>query len=287
MKRRRFMGMLGAAGWAGCSSKKEAVETWKGIVMGIEVSIRFRGKENTEKLGQLAENEAKRLEAIFSLWQDDSELARLNQQKKIKPSPDLFACLKLARELYEKSNGAFDPTIETYQSWLQDELIEGRDPDEEARAVKRQLVDFSKVKISPQGVILRPEVLISLNAIAQGYLTDRIYELLEKESVKSALVNFGEYRVVGQEAWPVTIKGKNEAIQLKTALAVSSGSGKRMTATSTENHLMHPASGKSPEARKTYAVIADSAALADGLATIAAVTGEIPASYPAVTLKVC
>jgi thiamine biosynthesis lipoprotein len=120
---------------------------------------------------------------------------------------------------------------------------------------------------------------ISLNAIAQGYATDLVARYLEGK-VNSALVNFGEYRVVGEKAWDVEVVGKT--ISVSNALAVSSGSGERLSATSVANHLIDPRTGESPPPKKVVAVEAPEAWLADGLATVVAIGGEVPDSFKGV-----
>ncbi|MEJ6645943.1 MAG: FAD:protein FMN transferase, partial [Akkermansiaceae bacterium] len=69
---------------------------------------------------------------------------------------------------------------------------------------------------------------------------------------------------------------------VSNALAVSSGSGERLSATSVANHLIDPRTGESPPPKKVVAVEAPEAWLADGLATLVAIGGEVPDSFKGV-----
>lgn len=271
MKRRQFLGVTsGALALGGCSGN-EKKQRWEGIHLGIEVSISYRGDLNLEPALDLA----REVESALTMWEAGSPLTWLNEMGSLKnPSKHVLRCLEKSRELFEASEGLFDPTIRSYLRWLKTEIEEGREPTQSAAEERRRLVDFNQVSFSEKEVSIPKGMSLDLNAIAQGYLTDVVAEAIEAES---ALVNFGEFRVVGDKPWPVQVGKKS--VQLSRALAVSSGSGQRLSATSPANHLINPRSGESPVPDELFAVEADEAWLADGLATILAVGGEIPERY--------
>jgi thiamine biosynthesis lipoprotein len=279
MKRRHALWMLG--GLASCR-KKENEPIWRGVMFGIPVSIRFRGIDDDEvqKLGQEGLEKARKVERATSLWDENSSISQLNRDGEIFQATLLKEIILLAKQLYEETGGVFDPSIYSYYEWLKKEYAKGRTPSPEEAARKRVLVDFSKVEVSQLTTAFQIEGMsISLNAIAQGYATDLVARYLEGK-VNSALVNFGEYRVVGEKAWDVEVVGKT--ISVSNALAVSSGSGERLSATSVANHLIDPRTGESPPPKKVVAVEAPEAWLADGLATVVAIGGEVPDSFKGV-----
>jgi len=272
MKRRRIL-CLAPAALVSCR-KQDEVTVWKGIHMGIEATVSYRGKGDLDP----ALEKVREAEAALTLWNQRSPLSQLNRTGSLaNPPRHLLNCLAKARELVEASGGLFDPTIHSYLEWSRAEYQAGRVPDEAVAKAKRGLVDFGRLKITPDLITLPKGMTLSLNAIAQGYLTDVFAEAFE---CSSALVNFGEYRVIGGASWPVEIAGRTHP--LTRALAVSSGSGERLSATSSANHLIDPTTGKSPPPKKVFAVEADEAWLADGLATLVAIGGEIPDRYAGV-----
>jgi len=270
MNRRRFLGLTSLVGMSSCR-QVSGVTQWKGIAMGIEVSVQYRGDADLKP----ALSAVAQAESALSLWSADSALSQLNATGTLKNPPDaLLACLKKSRELFEATGGLFDPSIHSFLDWARSEYEKNRNPSDEGIARQLKLIDFSRVDFSSTKVTLPPGMSLSLNAIAQGYLTDLF---VDHFSASSALINFGEYRVLGDQSWPVEVKGKTH--DLTRALAVSSGSGSRLSATTAANHLVDPRTGKSPPPENVVAVEADEAWLADGLSTVVAIGGEIPASY--------
>ena len=269
MKRRRLL-CLAPVALLSCR-KKDEVTVWKGIHMGIEVSVSYRGKCDLEPAMQKVRD----AEAELTLWDQASPLSQLNRTGTLaNPPQHLLSCLEKARELFEASEGLFDPSIHSYLEWSKGEYEAGRIPDESEAKFKRKLVDFSRLEIRPDLITLPEGMALSLNAIAQGYLTDVFAETFE---CTSALVNFGEYRVIGKSPWPVKVGRRIH--QLSRALAVSSGGGQRLSATASANHLIDPTTGNSPPPKLIFAVEANEAWLADGLSTLVAIGGDIPSRY--------
>ena len=82
---------------------------------------------------------------------------------------------------------------------------------------------------------------IALNGIAQGYITDRVADLLRKEGLDDVLVDLGEIRGLGRHAdgrpWTVGLKDPLEPARIvdtltleNRALASSAGSPTRFHA---------------------------------------------------------
>ncbi len=271
MKRRRFLQAVSSgAVLSSCRGRLEE-QIWRGIAMGIEVTVKYHGDGDLDSAIQ-AVAEA---EEALTLWSSDSSLSRLNREGFLNnPPKPLLECLRKSYELFEASEGVFDPTIHSFLTWAKGRYESGRTPAGEEITERLERVNFGLVGFSESKIILPEGMSLSLNAIAQGYLTD---VFAENFSASSALVNFGEYRVIGPDSWPVEIEGKRH--ELIRALAVSSGSGQRLSATSAANHLMHPKTGESPPPGKVVAVEADEAWLADGLSTVVAIGGGIPDRY--------
>ncbi|MDA7880705.1 FAD:protein FMN transferase [Akkermansiaceae bacterium] len=285
MKRRAFLGFAGGM-MCSCGGKSDE-QFWTGIVFGIPVGIRFRSSstEDAEKLGAECLAIAQNYEASFSLWDENSELSRLNRQGELmRPSKGLWDCLKIARSFHEKSGGLFDPSIHSYLEWMRVEYAAGRVPDQGQAERRREAVDFSRVELSEKAIRLEQGMALSLNALAQGYVTDRVCDFLESQ-VSSALVNFGEFRVVGSMPFPVEVQDAKLTIDLERAMAVSSGGGQRLSATASANHLIRPGNGSSPDPKEIIVVEADQAVDADAIATIVALGGAVPEGFGEVEIR--
>jgi thiamine biosynthesis lipoprotein len=124
---------------------------------------------------------------------------------------------------------------------------------------------------------------ITLNGIAQGWITDRICDLLRARGAGHCLVNLGELYAIGGSAagadWRVGIRGADqETLALRDrALAVSSGAGLYFGTGAGMNHLVNPRSGACSEDRRVVAVTAADAATADALSTACAVLEDAEA----------
>lgn len=222
-----------------------------------------------ESLANTALAEIHRLENIFSLFRPQSALSRLNRDGVLDaPPPELLEVLSLSRQLWQTSDSAFDPTVQP----LWNAHMTGGDS-EAALA----LVGFDGLEMSAQRLAFKkPGMGITLNGIAQGYITDRVAALLARGGLTHSLVQLGESRALGRKRdgrpWQVTMENPHMSdtgmmpIALDNeALAVSSGMGTVLESGVT--HLFDPRSGKNPARYAEVAVKAPTAMLADGLST--------------------
>ena len=125
---------------------------------------------------------------------------------------------------------------------------------------------------------------ITLNGIAQGYITDRITTLLEKAGLAHALVDLGElHHLDPQHRHPERVSvrdpkdpnGTRFQIPLDNqALATSGGYGTHFDQAGQFTHLFNPKTGGSSPRYQSISVRADQAALADALSTAFAVSSE-------------
>jgi thiamine biosynthesis lipoprotein len=229
--------------------------------------------------------EIDRLDRVFSLYRSDSELVQLNREGRIAaPSSDLVRVFEESRQIAALSGGAFDPTI---QPLWQFKAQGGGGP----RALEKvlELVDHRAVDIGSRDIgFARPGMAASLNGIAQGYITDRITELLANDGFEQAMVELGETRALGSapdgQPFSVGIVDPFEPSAIarqqplaSEAMAVSGGYGLRFDAAG-GHHVIDPATGSSPEDLRQVAVISPRSVWADALSTAISVAGEAAAT---------
>jgi len=137
---------------------------------------------------------------------------------------------------------------------------------------------------------------ITLNSMAQGFITDAIADMLRNEGFERAVVDLGEYRTIGRHPdgrpWRIGIRDGRDfgsidrVVDLEdTALAVSGGYGTTFEASGRFHHIFDPRTGASANSLVDVAVIGPRATAADGLATAICVAGEalapaLLAAYP-------
>ena len=117
---------------------------------------------------------------------------------------------------------------------------------------------------------------LTLNGIAQGFITDKVVALLKSHGLQHALVNIGEISAVGRpsglDAWPVQLDAPGSARRMiglcDRAVATSGAMGTTLDGGGTVSHILDPRHGQpAPSLWQRVSVQHGSAALADGLST--------------------
>lgn len=266
--RRRFLSISAASAAMPALAATTPVATWRGRAMGAVVSMKLAGlsSEAAAPVFQAVEKELSRLENIFSLYRTQSQINRLNREGTLEaPAPELLQVLSLSDRLHAASNGAFDPTVQVL--WMA--LAQGQTGSDLDRA--RSLVGWQGIHFDTTAVRLRESgQALTLNGIAQGFITDRIAALLKAEGLRDVLLDMGEIAALGHAAdgaWKVGIASPEgtvvQRLQMKDrALATSAPMG---TPLSGAGHILGPM-GQKPK-HELISVSASQAAVADGLST--------------------
>ncbi len=264
---------------------------WKGTALGAFASITLVHEDRDRARRVLAGcvDEVERLERIFSLYRPDSALVELNAGGALQAPPtELVELLSTSLALARASQGAFDPTVqplyELYQAHFAQPGADPRGPSATVLAQARRRVDHRLVDIGAGRIAFRaPAMAITLNGIAQGYVTDRIADRLRAEGFADVVVDLGETRASGHRAdggpWVAAIIDPDvpartlfelemgEAPGRVAALATSAGAGTRFGPDPRVHHLFDPHTGRSANRYASVSVAASRATLADGLAT--------------------
>ncbi len=257
---------------------------WRGEALGAmsAMTLWSHDKARAERAIVRMRAEIDRLEDIFSLYRATSELSRLNADGRVDaPSRDLVHVLDQSQRIAEASGGKFDPTIQPL--WT---LHSARSaPDLRNLEAALSLVDYTAISAHIQTVRFEQAGMsASLNGIAQGYITDRVTELLGNEGFENAVIELGETRALGQapDGTPFRVGLLNphepnqvmEHVSLAGAsLSVSGGYGQSLP-DGTGHHIFDPLTGKSANELAQVAVVAPRAMLADALSTAIYVAGE-------------
>ena len=284
LNRRRFLTIsAGAAASlaipAGAASGGGDLYRWQGMALGASASITLAHPQAARIVAR-ARREIARLEQVFSLHRPDSALARLNRDGHLANPPfELLECLGQCGAVHAATNGAFDPSVQPLWTLYAGAAARGAYPGAGEIDAVLPLVGWSQVSFDSSEIRLaRPGMGLTLNGIAQGYIADRVANLLRREGLADVLVNTGEMRAIGAmpgapEGWPVSLKAGDEilpdAVHLREmALASSAPMGTLLDAAGRVGHVMDPATGRPAVARwQLVSVTAPGAAIADALST--------------------
>lgn len=259
---------------------------WRGVAMGAEASLLLvhHDKKVATRTLQACVDEIARLEMALSLYEPKSELSRLNRDGTLpSPSLDFLRCMSAAQSISDLSLGAFDvsvqPLFEFYRVRGDSDLEEGRINEVLA------LVNYRDIEISAREIRFRkPGMAATLNGIAQGYVCDRVADLLRQAGFGDAMVNLGEIAALGNapdgRPWSVGVAGPEKggagpvpttSVGLRNrAMATSSPRGYFFDASGSRHHLFDPRNGQSSNRYRSVTVMAPSATVADALSTAVA-----------------
>ncbi|MEO9873578.1 MAG: FAD:protein FMN transferase [Anderseniella sp.] len=285
LSRRRFLTIsagLALGGAAGPAFGKTV--SWRGVALGAEAKLIITGLPEVDgrRLIQLALKEIDRLENIFSLYRNDSALSVLNSENRLQSPPaELLSVLSQVSAVHAATGGLFDPTVQPlWQVFAEHGGRPGRELVTAALAkVGWPLVNYGTKEIR----FARPGMQLTLNGIAQGFVTDRITALLRSEGLENAVVNIGELSAMGRQpgtdGWPVGLavhgdEAATDVIELKDRCVATSAS-MGTTFDGVNSHIICPVTGRPVRSRwQRVSVVHRLAAIADGLSTAAIMMDE-------------
>lgn len=299
LPRRRFIGIVAAtsalalAPWAlrkAAATAEPAPVTWHGVALGADAQLQIHHPDSAwaQELIHRALIETERLENIFSLYLQDSALARLNRDGALKNAPgDLLRLLEEAQGYSRLTGGAFDPSVQALWALYADAANKGTGlPEESLVQQTLQRVDYRAIELSGRDVHLAiPGMCLTLNGIAQGYITDRVTELLRDAGLEYALVNMGEIRGLNhkhaQRPWRVGLADDSHErkplaiIDIHNrAVSTSAGRGTLLDAAGGITHIFDPSGGRATPRYRSVSVEAATATAADALSTAFSVMDE-------------
>lgn len=255
MNRRRFL-TITAAAWAAPASA--GVTTWQSTALGGTLRLDLRGpRALSADLATGIAATIEEVEAAASLFRPESALSQLNATGRLDdPPPALRDLLALADDMHRLTGGLFDPTVQP----LWQALAMGRDP-----ASARAAIGWDRVQW--QGALrLDPGQALTLNGLAQGYAADRVAALLRQAGYGPALIDMGEFAVLGGPFRLGVEDPEGGLMATRTltggAMATSSPGAMRL---GMSGHILGP-QGQPPR-WSTVSVEAPWAGLADGLST--------------------
>lgn len=258
--------------------------SWHGDVLGAvsELTLWHTDAAFARATILKVRDEIERFEKIFSLYRADSEISRLNTVGRLaKPSPELIELIEKSQQLSLLSGGAFDISVQPlwrlYEAHFWSHTETSADILAKAHDVARALVNFRSIDTGPGTIgFTRAGMGITLNGIAQGYITDAIADMLRNEGFENAVVDLGEFRTLGHHPdgrpWRIGIqdgrapRDVDRTVELENmALAVSGGYGTTFEPSGRFHHIFDPHSGASANDLIQVAVTGPRATDADGL----------------------
>jgi thiamine biosynthesis lipoprotein len=258
------------------------------------------GVPDTQTCAETALDLIDQLEAQLTVYRDDSEVSRLNQDahgRRVTVETGLFRLLALAQQLSEETGGAFDVTVGALIKAWGFFRRAGRVPaPEELRSVRAK-IGMRHVRLEPESQtvrFLRPGLEINLGSIGKGYALDVVMaRLRDTWRLPAALIHGGYSSVYAlgsepgsQRGWSIGLLDPEDS-QKRLAVLRLLDRGMGTSAATYQHlkfqgrklpHLLDPRTCWPAEGMLMATVTAPTAALADALATAFFILGVDRAS---------
>ena len=293
LMRRRISIILAAvcmAAFCSCSfggTNEEAAQKTEFFAMDTYMSVTAYG-EGAENAVTLAKDEVQRLDKMWSVTDENSEIYAVNGGGEVTVSSETANLISFMLDMAKRTGGALEPTLYPVVKAWGFTGGENRVPsgDEIQQLLKN--VGYEKVSLSGNTVTLPEGVMLDTGAVGKGYASDKAAQVLKENSVKSALVDIGGNIVlVGRkpdgEDWKIGVRdpdgdGVVGIISASNCAIVTSGAYERnFTAAdgTVYGHIIDPKSGAPVDNDiLSVTVIASEGRLCDALSTALFVMGK-------------
>lgn len=265
--------------------------------MGSDCAVHLYGgtAKSVELLAAAAEEEIRRIEARYSRYRSDSELARINKVAATGGAVDIDAetagLMAYAKACFAKSDGAFDITSGRLRAvW---DFSVARLPDQLSIDAVLPFIGLDNVVLENSRLhFRRPGMELDFGGLGKEYAADRAAEVCADLGMRHGFIDLGgDIRVVGPQPdglpWKIGIRHPREADRLATEIALSSGAlatsgdyerfieagGRRYC------HILDPKTGWPAHGLSSVTVISDRCLVAGSLSTAAMLKGRDGAAW--------
>lgn len=267
-----------------CASKEFS---YSRFIVGGSCEIKFycNNEATAGRIKAEIDSELVRLDSLLNRFSEKSFVSELNRSSRVSAPQDIISLFVLSDSLSRLTDGLFDisvaPLLELWGFYSR----QFRVPDSTEINETRKLVDYTKIQIKPDSLIIPEGMHVDLGAIAQGYAADCLKEILDKYSIKSAIINIGgEIVAIGQSSkgrpWRVGIRnprgeGIIETVELMDYSLSTSGDYEKffMIGSKRYPHIINPKTGLPALDFVSVTVFTENAAFADAMATAVAIMG--------------
>lgn len=260
----------------------------KGQIFNTEYRVVY---ESAQPLDSVIQKVLHDVDMSLSMFNQESTLARINNGTSNKVDSLFCIVFKLAQEVAENTDGAFDPTIApAVNAW-------GFGPERKQELSKAeldsiaQLVNYRNVTLEGDSVVVRTDnkMMLDFGAIAKGFSVDCVAHALRQNGVKNFMIIIGGEVIVSGvnekgKAWNIGVQNPTsdgeeyqDVIQLNDAAMATSGNYRNYYITPEGKRVAHTIDPRtaSPVSHSLLSatVIAPSCAIADAYATSFMVLG--------------
>ena len=274
-----------------CSKHRTVQRTETIMGTRISMTVAAASAEEGEAAIEAGMAEVRRLDAMMSLYRDDSEITRVNRaagMHAVAVSPEMIEVVESAATVSSLSGGVFDVTIGPLVVLWQMRLKEGTVPSDEEIARVRALVNYRNIVVDRKAstLFLKKRGMIMDFGGMKGYIADRVVDVLRKRGIRNALVALaGDIWALGHREdggpWRIGVqhprdKDKTLAVlELSDRYVCTSGDYERFTIRENKryHHIIDLRTGRPSRGTISVTLIGDKGAFIDPLAKVPFILG--------------
>ncbi len=274
-----------------CDGNDIEEKDYEGSALGTTYHIKIYTDKGDLKITKGLDSIFEVINKSMSTYQQDSDISKINNGgDSIIVDKHFQKVFKASKDIYNQSNGYFDPTVGNLVNAY------GFGPNKRIDTLKQSIIDsllqyvgLNKLKLTTEGKIEKedPKIYLDFNAIAKGYTIDVIAEFFDKKEIDNYLIELGGElvskgdNVVKQKTFVVAIDDPLQkegdrtfqaTLKLENRAMATSGNYRKFRTDSVTGemyvHTINPLTGKPEKSSLLSAsVLAKNCMLADGYAT--------------------
>lgn len=250
------------------------------FAMDTYMSLTAYGSNAEESVMQ-AVHEIQRLDNMFSVGNNSSDVTILNNIGSSDVSDETKYLIETSIKISDLTNGCFDITIYPVMELWGFTDKNYKVPSESELNEILSHVDYNNIHISGNEIVLDNSARIDFGGIAKGYTSGRVIQLLREHGIEHAIINLGgNVQTLGRKPdgsqWRVAIQSPesdNEYIGILNTsdkAVITSGGYERYFEDNgnTYHHIIDPETGYPSDSNLTsVTIICDDGTIADAFST--------------------
>jgi thiamine biosynthesis lipoprotein len=270
---------------AGCSASGPKTVQKTESIMGTDVTITVVAKTAEEGATAIDAGmaELRRLDAMMSLYKNDSEITRVNLaagKYPVKVSSEMIEAVEDATAVSKLSGGVFDITVGPLVVLWQMRLKEGKIPTDREIERIRPLVNYRNIEVNRNASTIflkKPGMIMDFGGM-KGYTADRAAGVIRKRGIANAIIAVaGDIWVMGHredgKPWRIGVQHPRQQDKTLAVLDLSdkyistSGDYERFVIKEKKryHHIIDPRTGKPSRGVISATLIGNKGALIDPL----------------------
>ncbi len=160
-----------------------------GTIFGTTYNITY---QNSQDLHAEILEKLREVDSSLSMFNKQSVISRINRNEQMTPNDMFLQVFKMAQQVSDETNGAFDITVAPLVNAWGFGFKNGEMPDHKAIDSLMHFVGYNKVSYNGKFIQKQdPRIMLDCSAIAKGYGVDMVAKLLQNQGIENYLVEIG------------------------------------------------------------------------------------------------